>query len=86
MGGGVELLLSDHSDNCLTCPKNQHCELQRIAAYVGIGQQRFKKVERPALIDSSNPFFIRDSSKCVLCGKCVRTCEEVQGVGGTGDI
>jgi len=77
----VELLLSDHPDDCLTCPKNQHCELQRIAAYVGIDHQRFKKVERPVIIDSSNPFFIRDSSKCVLCGKCVRICEEVQGVG-----
>ncbi len=76
----VELLLSDHPDNCLTCPKNQHCELQRIAAYVGIDQQRFKKLERPALIDSSNPFFVRDSSKCILCGKCVRVCDEVQGV------
>ena len=76
----VELLLSDHPDNCLTCPKNQRCELQRIAAYVGIDQQRFKKLERPALIDSSNPFFVRDSSKCILCGKCVRVCDEVQGV------
>ena len=77
----IELLLSDHPDNCLTCPKNQHCELQQVAAYVGIDQQRFKKVERPATIDASNPFFIRDSSKCILCGKCVRVCEEVQGVG-----
>ena len=76
----VELLLSDHPDNCLVCPKNQHCELQRVAAYVGVDQQRFKKLERPILIDSSNPFFVRDSSKCILCGKCVRVCSEVQGV------
>jgi formate dehydrogenase alpha subunit len=76
----VELLLSDHPDNCLTCPKNQHCELQKIAAYIGIDQQRFRKLERPPLIDSSNPFFVRDSSKCILCGKCVRVCNEVQGV------
>ena len=77
----VELLLSDHPENCLLCPKNQHCELQEIAAYVGIDQQRFKKLERPASIDSSNPFFVRDSSKCILCGKCVRVCDEVQGLG-----
>ena len=76
----VELILSDHPDNCLLCPKNQHCELQKVAAYVGIEQQRFKKLERLAVIDSSNPFFIRDSSKCILCGKCVRVCTEVQGV------
>ena len=77
----VELLLSDHPENCLLCPKNQRCELQEIAAYVGVDQQRFKKLERPASIDSSNPFFVRDSSKCILCGKCVRVCEEVQGLG-----
>jgi formate dehydrogenase alpha subunit len=77
----VELLLSDHPDNCLLCSKNQHCELQKVAAYVGFDQQRFKKLERPPLIDSSNPFFVRDSSKCILCGKCVRVCNEIQGLG-----
>jgi len=77
----VELLLSDHPDNCLICSKNQHCELQQIVAYIGIDQQRLKKLERPITVDSSNPFFIRDSSKCILCGRCVRTCEEVQGLG-----
>ncbi|MBL7175026.1 MAG: formate dehydrogenase subunit alpha [Desulfobacteraceae bacterium] len=76
----VELILSDHPEDCLTCPKNQRCELQKIAAYLGVEQQRFMKMERPPLIDSSNPFFIRDSKKCILCGKCVRVCEEVQGV------
>jgi len=77
----VELFLSDHPDNCLLCSKNQHCELQKVVAYVGIDQQRFKKLERPPLIDSSNPFFVRDSSKCILCGKCVRVCHEIQGLG-----
>jgi predicted molibdopterin-dependent oxidoreductase YjgC len=81
----VELLLCDHPDNCLLCPKNEHCELQRIAGYVGIdvgiGQKRFKKLERPPFIDPSNPFFIRDSSMCILCGRCMRVCDEIQGVG-----
>ncbi|MCL0078271.1 formate dehydrogenase subunit alpha [Dehalococcoidia bacterium] len=76
----LELLLCDHPDNCLPCPKNRHCELQKVAAYIGIDHLRFKKLERPPLIDTSNPFFIRDSSKCILCGKCVRVCKEVQGV------
>ncbi len=76
----VELLLSDHPEDCLLCPENQRCELQKIAAYLGVDQQRFKPLKRPPVIDSSNPFFIRDSSKCILCGKCVRVCDEVQGV------
>jgi len=76
----VELLLSDHPENCLLCTENQRCELQKIAAYLGIDQQRFKPLKRPPLIDSSNPFFIRDSGKCILCGKCVRVCDEIQGV------
>ena len=76
----VELLLSDHPEDCLTCSKNQRCELQKITAYIGIGQKRFKKLERPPHIDSSNPFFTRDSSMCILCGLCVRVCDEVQGL------
>jgi predicted molibdopterin-dependent oxidoreductase YjgC len=75
----VELLLSDHAQECLVCPKNQRCELQKVAAYLGICQQRFKPLKRPPVEDSSNPFFTRDSSKCILCGKCVRVCAEVQG-------
>jgi len=77
----VELIMSDHPEDCLLCSKNQRCELQKIAAYLGVKQQRFKKLERSPVIDSSNPFFIRDSSKCILCGKCVRVCAEVQGLG-----
>ncbi len=77
----LELLLTDHPDNCLVCSKNQHCDLQKVAAYVGIDQPRFKKLERQTEIDSSNPFFVRDSSKCILCGKCVRVCNEIQGLG-----
>ncbi|MBW1698869.1 MAG: formate dehydrogenase subunit alpha [Deltaproteobacteria bacterium] len=77
----VELLLSDHPENCLLCAKNQRCELQKIAAYLGVDRQRFKPLNRPPLIDSSNPFFIRNSGKCILCGKCVRVCNEIQGLG-----
>ncbi len=75
----VQLLLSDHPSDCLLCAKNQRCELQAVAAYLGVAQQPFRKLEREPIVDHSNPFFLRDSSKCILCGKCVRVCAEVQG-------
>jgi len=77
----VELLIADHPSDCLTCPKNQQCDLQKVAAYLGITQQRFRKTTRLLPVDTSNPFFDRDPNYCILCGKCVRICEEVLGVG-----
>ncbi len=76
----VELLIADHPSDCLTCPKNQYCELQKVAAYLGITKQRFRKTTKSIPIDSSNPFFDRDLNYCVLCGICVRTCDEIMGV------
>ena len=75
----VELLLSDHPSDCLTCPQNGRCELQTIAAYVGVRQMRFEGEKRSYAIDDSNPFFVRDLERCILCGKCVRVCDEIQG-------
>jgi predicted molibdopterin-dependent oxidoreductase YjgC len=75
----VELLLSDHPSDCLTCPQNNRCELQTIAAYVGVRQMRFEGEKRAYPIDDSNPFFVRDLERCILCGKCVRVCDEIQG-------
>ncbi|UCE54462.1 MAG: formate dehydrogenase subunit alpha [Desulfobacterales bacterium] len=75
----IQLLMSDHPSDCLLCPKNQRCELQKVAAYLGVGDQPYRRLERASVIDSSNPFFVRDSSLCILCGKCVRVCAEVQG-------
>ena len=77
----VELLLADHPDDCLSCPKNTRCELQRVAAYVGARADRFPKTTRGLPVDDSNPFLRYDMNKCVLCGKCVRVCDEVQGLG-----
>jgi predicted molibdopterin-dependent oxidoreductase YjgC len=77
----LQLLISDHPADCLACPKNQACDLQKVASYLGIDQQRVERVTRPPKIDDSNPFFTRDMSKCILCGKCVRVCHEVRGVG-----
>ncbi len=75
----VELLLSDHPSDCLTCPQNNRCDLQRVAAYVGVRQMRFEGEKHSYPIDDSNPFFERDLNRCILCGKCVRVCDEIQG-------
>jgi predicted molibdopterin-dependent oxidoreductase YjgC len=75
----VELLLSDHPSDCLTCQQNNRCELQAIAAYLGVRQMRFEGERRDYAIDDSNPFYARDLERCILCGKCVRVCDEIQG-------
>lgn len=78
-----ELLIANHHSDCLSCAKNNQCELQRIAGYLGIKEERLKQLRRPAKrlpLDTSNPFFNRNPNQCVLCGICVRTCEELQGV------
>jgi len=80
----TELLIVNHHADCLACAKNNQCELQRIAAYVGITPERLDRLRRPEKtipIDSSNPFFNYDPNQCVLCGICVRTCDEIAGVG-----
>jgi len=77
----LELMMSDHPADCLSCGANQACELQKVASFLGITELRVSRHVRPPTIDDSNPFFVRDSSKCILCGKCVRVCQEVRGVG-----
>ena len=77
----VELLIADHPGDCVTCARNQRCDLQRVAAYLAIREIPFRKTGRERSIDNSNPFFDRDMNYCVLCGKCVRTCDEILGVG-----
>jgi len=79
----VELLIVNHHADCLSCSKDTQCKLQEVANYVGIDEARLNRLRRPerALpIDRSNPFFDRDPNKCVLCGICVRACDELRGV------
>jgi len=79
----VELLIANHPEDCLACAQNNQCELQRVAAFVGVDPQRVKRLRRTehvVPVDDSNPFFVRDANRCVLCGVCVRTCEQLQGV------
>jgi formate dehydrogenase major subunit len=80
---GLELLLASHPEDCFSCAANTDCELLRIANQVGVNRERLALMRKPASfmpIDSSNPFFDFDPNKCVLCGICVRTCDEIQGV------
>jgi formate dehydrogenase alpha subunit len=77
----AKLLIADHPSDCLTCPQNQRCELQKVAAYLGITHQPFGKTTRVLPVDTSNPFFDRDLNYCILCGKCVRVCDEILGIG-----
>ena len=62
-----ELLISDHPAGCLTCPKGGECDLQKVGRFLGVDAERIERVVRPTEIDDSNPFFVRDSSKCILC-------------------
>ena len=77
----LELLLANHKRECLTCEKSGNCELQKYATEYGITNIRFPKLEEKdyAVVDDSNPSLVRDSSKCILCGACVRACSEFQG-------
>ena len=76
----VELLLANHPQECLTCEKSGFCELQKIAADLNIRKIRFEGEKKKAPKDLSNPALVRDPEKCVLCGRCVRVCNEVQNM------
>jgi len=77
----VELMLSAHNQDCNTCVRSLNCELQQIAKRLGIQENRFKGEMPPAIVDTSSPSVVRDSSKCILCRRCVTVCHEVQSVG-----
>jgi len=79
----VELILANHHQDCQTCFKNNNCKLQEVSAFVGVTPQRMQSIRRSMVetsLDDSNPFFSRDHSKCILCGICIRACDEVNGV------
>ena len=77
----MELYISDHPLDCLTCADNGDCELQDVAGQVGLREVRYAGGKhRPDLKkDETNPYFTYDPSKCIVCSRCVRACEEVQG-------
>ena len=77
----VELLLANHRQDCLYCVKNMDCELQGLAAEYGVREKRYEGKIRSFHQDIASPAIERDPEKCILCGRCVRICEEVQNVG-----
>lgn len=77
----VELIVSNHSKNCLQCIRNNHCELQTLAQQVGIREDAFKGAHTKPTFDDASDGIVRDTSKCVLCGRCVAACEKIQGLG-----
>ncbi len=74
----VELLLSDHPYDCMTCEKSGSCRLEKYAYEFGIRKPRFEGEKHSYPLRASNPFYERDYNKCILCGRCVTVCHEVQ--------
>ncbi len=76
----VELLLSNHPDDCLYCERNGNCELQLLAENLNIRERRIPGKKSAYKNDKSSPAIVRDPAKCILCGRCVRVCEDSQAV------
>ena len=80
----LELLLSTHDQNCLSCVRSTDCELQRLCRDYGVNGQRFVGTRERYALDDSAPHMIRDNNKCILCRRCVAACRENQAVGVIG--
>ncbi len=76
----VELILSNHEKNCLQCPKNGHCELLHVAEMVGARDGKYLGVNTEKTVDEVAPGIIRNTAKCILCGRCIERCKEAQGI------
>lgn len=79
----IQLLLSEHDENCTTCYKNGKCELQQLSSEYILGKSNYINLldEREVSIDAFSPSIIKDDSKCIRCQRCVRTCTQLQGIG-----
>ncbi|MCF7926722.1 MAG: (2Fe-2S)-binding protein, partial [Candidatus Izimaplasma sp.] len=76
----TELILSNHEDNCTACTRNMNCELQTLAKQLGIDSNRFPSVLEKKRIDNYNPSIVRNSNRCIKCGRCIDVCKDVQGM------
>jgi len=77
----VELVMANHPKECLSCERNQNCELLDLGSELGIKEVRFEESLKSRQLDTSSPAIIRDPAKCVRCGRCIRVCNEIQSVG-----
>ncbi|HKL41459.1 MAG TPA: NADH-dependent [FeFe] hydrogenase, group A6 [Clostridia bacterium] len=77
----LELVLANHNRECLTCSKNGSCELQTLSDELGVSDRNFEGAKREGHFDDLSPSVVRDSSKCILCGRCVNVCKQTQGIG-----
>jgi len=77
----LELLLAAHCRDCTTCEKNGKCKLQELSLQYGIREVRFNDTREKVEQDKTSPAIMRDQNKCILCGDCVRMCDEIQGMG-----
>lgn len=76
----TELLLSNHPDDCLYCERNGNCELQKLAEDLNVRERRFYGKKNKYKTDPSSASLLRDPAKCILCGRCIRVCEEIQKI------
>ena len=76
----LQLMLANHHKDCLSCPRNQNCDLQRLCSRFNIMESHLPSVvkEEPRIV--TNPAIVRDPSKCIRCGRCIRACKDVQGI------
>lgn len=77
----LELLLAGHPEDCSTCPKYGNCELQTLIQYIGANNARMRTRTKGIKMEEGNPLLIHDMNRCVLCGRCVRACNDLRGVG-----
>lgn len=80
----LELLLSVHDKKCLSCVKSGKCEFQQLCNEMGVSENKYDGYRREFEIDDSNPCFVRDNNKCILCRRCVAACKEYQGISAIG--
>jgi iron-only hydrogenase group A len=76
----VQLLLANHPDDCLYCARSSNCDLQGLARDLGVARREYHGFRAKKSLDVSGPSLVRDPEKCILCGKCVRVCEDIQAV------
>lgn len=78
--GILQLILANHEQNCLTCPRNQNCDLQKLCSRFNILQSNLPDVSKKTPLHQSNPSIVRDPAKCIKCGRCVKACNDIQGI------